>query len=151
MQAGELPVPQYLPHHESPLQRQPSDEFSPPPNSDNMQRKRTFSSVSGEFVTPHQPQRYASGWASQEPPRHLPHPSSTFATPQSAPGATQMFREPNYSPNGLQPISQWRNAPEPPHRQSSFEGMVQVDRNHTDHSAEWDDAIVDGYVSPLLA
>ena len=149
MQAGEIPVPQYLPHHDSPMQRRASDEFSPPPNAENLQRKRTYSSMSGDFGTPYQPPRPMSGWASQEPPRHLSHHSSTFATPQTAPGVAQMFREPNYSPNGLQPGSQWRNPPEPPRQQGSYEGILQGAPNQTDKVAEWDDDVVDGCVSSL--
>lgn len=144
-QAGDIPVQQYL-HQDSPLQRRGSEEFSPPPNADNMQRKRTYSSVSGDFGTPYQPQRPATGWASQEPPRHLPHPSSSFATPQSAPpGATHVFREPNYSPNGLQPAPQWRTGPEPIRRQSSsFESMTPAEHAHQERVADWDEGIVDG-------
>jgi hypothetical protein len=143
-QAGEIPVAQYL-HQDSPAQRRGSEEFSPPPNADNMQRKRTYSSVSGDFGTPYQPQRPAAGWASQEPPRHLPHPSA-FGTPQSAPPvATHVFRDPNYSPNGLQPAPQWRTAPEPLRRQSSsFDNMAQADHSRPERVADWDESIVDG-------
>ena len=144
LQAGEIPVQQYI-HQDSPLQRRGSEEFSPPPNSDNMQRKRTYSSVSGDFGTPYQPQRPATGWASQEPPRHLPHPSA-FATPQSAPPpATHVFRDPNYSPNGLQPAPQWRSAPEPLRRQSSsFENVPQIDPSFADRVVDWDEGTVEG-------
>jgi hypothetical protein len=150
MQASELPVQQqYMQHHDTTLQRHGSDEFSPPPNPDGSPRKRTYSSISGEFSTPYQPQRsQAREWASQEQPRHLPHPSSTFATPQTAPPAANMFREPNYSPNGLQPVPQWRNAPDPPHRQgSSFDSNVQAEHGHTDYAVEWNEGLVETYVT----
>jgi len=145
MQAGEI-VPQYL-HHESPTQGRPSDEFSPPPNAESVSRKRTFSTVSGEFGSPYQAQRPLGSWASQEAPRHLPHPTPAFPSSQATPSATHVFRGPNYSPNGLQPLPQWRNAPEPLRRQSSsFESMA-PDSSQADHPSEWDDALIDEYDS----
>jgi hypothetical protein len=152
MQASEIPV-QYMPHHDSPLQRRGSGEFSPPPNNEISPRKRTYSSISGEFSTPYQPQRPSVGsWPTQETPRHLPHPSSAFATPPTAPAAPHVFREPNYSPNGLQPLPQWRNAPEPPPRQnSSFDSISQAEHGHSDHAVEWDEGVVDRYVYKIGA
>src|SRR5256885_11602304 len=35
--------------HDSPLQRRPSEDFSPPPTVESATKKRTYSSVSGEF------------------------------------------------------------------------------------------------------
>ena len=56
-----------------------------------------------------------------------------------------MFREPNYSPNGLQPSPQWRTAPEQLHRQSSsFESMPAVEHTHPERVTDWDEATVDG-------
>lgn len=152
MQASEIPV-QYMPHHDSPLQRRGSGEFSPPPNNEISPRKRTYSSISGDFSTPYQPQRPSVGsWPTQETPRHLPHPSSAFATPPTAPAAPHVFREPNYSPNGLQPLPQWRNAPEPPPRQnSSFDSISQAEHGHSDHAVDWDESVVDRYVYPIRA
>lgn len=143
MQASEIPVQQYLPHHgESPMQRRPSDEYSPPPHGEST-RKRTYSSVSGEFNTPYMPQRAQGPWTAPEVPRHLPPPNA-FSPPQS----NAVFREPNYSPNGIQPIPQWRNPPDIPHRQSvSFENISEeVVR---EHPLELDDAVFDGYAFPL--
>jgi hypothetical protein len=148
MQAGEIPVSQHMSYHESPLQRRESDEFSPPPSADTMPRKRTFSSVSGgEFGTPYLPQRPVSGWPPQDqPPRHLPQPPQSFSPSQPASATPQLFREPNYSPNGLQPLPQWRNPPESSQRpSSSFEGLTQ-ESVQADHIPDWDESIVDGYV-----
>jgi hypothetical protein len=146
IQANEIPLqPQYIQHHESPLQRHGSDEFSPPSNADMSPRKRTYSSMSGEFNSPYPRQGAQSReWAPQDQPRHLPHPASAFATPQSGPQAQNMFREPNYSPNGLPPNPQWRGAPEPAHRQGgSFDGMAQADHGHTDYVMEWNEQLID--------
>lgn len=137
---------QYL-HQDSSLQRRASEEFpASQQDTDKMQRKRNYSSsVSGDFGTPYQSQRPASGWASQEPPRQLPHPSTPFSIPQSAPApSTTAFREPDYSPNGLQPTPQWRTAPEPPRRRNSFfESMPQADPSHAERVADWDEGIVE--------
>jgi hypothetical protein len=139
--SGEIPSQQYLQHHDSPLQRRGSDELSPPPNTELPSRKRTYSSVSNEFNTPYQPHRGSTAWAPQEPPRHLPSP---FGAPQTAPAA-QMSRDPNYSPNGLQPTPKWRGGLEPVRRQSSsFESMVQGDQSHGEPTVDWDETIVDG-------
>jgi hypothetical protein len=149
VQAGDLPVQQQHLPYESPLQRRASDEFSPPPNTDGTQKKRTYSSVSGDFVSPYQPQRALSGWPPQDTQRHLPHPSSSYALPHSSPGgSSQLFREPDYSPNGLQPLPQWRNAPAPLRRQSSsFENIGQGEQSHTERITELDDAVTDGYAT----
>jgi hypothetical protein len=55
-----------------------------------------------------------------------------------------MFREPNYSPNGLQQAPQWKIPPEPLRRQSnSFEGMLQAEHGAGDYTADWDDSVID--------
>lgn len=147
VQASEMPLQQqYMPNHESPLQRRASDDFSPPPNNEGSPRKRTYSTISGEFGTPYQQQRPPVGaWSSQEPlPRHLPHPSPGFSTPQTAPPAQNMFREPNYSPNGLHPLPQWRNAPEPPRQPSgSFDSAAQAEHGPSEHVVEWNESLAD--------
>ncbi len=145
MQAGEIPVAQYLPHHDSPLQRRGSEDFSPPPSQENLPKKRTYSSVSGsEFGTPYVPPRSVSGWPAHESPRHVPHTSPSYSSIQLPPVTSQPFRDPNYSSNGLGPIPQWKTAPDPPRRQSAaaFEGMVQ-DHSHSERAVEWDDAMVE--------
>lgn len=56
-----------------------------------------------------------------------------------------MFRDPNYSPNGLQPVPQWRNAPEPTRRQSvSLESVFQAEYGVGEYVADWDDSVLDG-------
>jgi hypothetical protein len=114
---------QFIGHSNDPLRR-PSDEFSPHPNAEGAQGKRTHSSISGDFNSPHQ-QRPASGWAQppQEQARQFAQHSPPYATPQSASGP--MFREPDYSPNDLAPTPQWRNPPGLPRQSSSFEGVVE--------------------------
>lgn len=159
MQANDVPIAQFLPQHDNPSQqRRGSEEFSPAPHMDSMTRKRTFSATSGDLPSPYQPHRPHAGWVSQEPPRHLPHPSSSFSTPQPAPTA-HMFRDPNYSPSSLQQVAQWKNPPESLRRQSSsFESMLQgAEHGSGEYTAEWDDSIVDGYYNlihptfPLLS
>ncbi len=137
-------VQQYLPHHDSPTQRRTSEEFSPPPNADTP-RKRTYSAVSGgDFGSPFVTQRPLSNWSQHEPQRHLPHPTPPLPSSQSAPSGQQTFREPNYSPNGLQPTPQWRTAPELSRLQSgAFENAGQ-DPSHPAHAVDWDEATVDG-------
>jgi hypothetical protein len=136
---------QFIGHPDNPMRR-PSDEFSPPPNAEGGQRKRTYSSISGEFGTPYQPQRPVSGWASQPPPdqpRHLQQPSPAYATPQSAPGP-HMFREPDYSPNGLPPNPQWRNPPDLQRQGSSFESAVPIEHSQPEPNLDLSDSILDG-------
>ena len=68
--------------------------------------------------------------------------SSAFAT-QTAPVVPQMFREPNYSPNGLAPSAHWRKAPEAIARQSSsFEGMQSTDIAQGEQCLDWDENII---------
>lgn len=144
---GSIAPAHHYQHQDGHSQRRDSQEFSPPQESDNMQRKRTYSSVSGgEYGQPYQPQRPISGWASQDLPRHLPHPSSAFATPQSAPStSTNLFQQPNYSPNGLAPTPQWRAAPDALRQQgSSYEVVAQTDHGYPERVADWDESIVDG-------
>ncbi|RFU35137.1 hypothetical protein B7463_g1215, partial [Scytalidium lignicola] len=145
MQAGEIPG--YLAHHESPSQRRASDEFTPPPNVDGAQRKRTYSSVSNEYGTSYQPQRSSTGWGLQDSQRQHSHVTPTFSTPQTA-GSNQIFREPNYSPNGLQPTPTWRNQPESQRQSISFEAVASLDQNH-EYGSDWDDSIVDQYYTVI--
>ena len=112
-------------------------------------RKRTYSSMSGDFNSPYQQPR-SREWASQEQPRHLPHPASSFGTPQSGPPAQAMFREPNYSPNGLPPNPQWRNAPEAASRSGgSFDVAAQAEHAYTEHVLEWNEQLIDAYVKAI--
>lgn len=140
MHAGEMPVSQYMSHHESPMQRRPSEEYSPPPHGENP-RKRTYSSMSGEFASPYLPQRSQGAWPVAgpvaEPPRHLPPPNPFSPTQNNA-----VFRDSNYSPNGIQPLPQWKNSPELSHRHSStFEHMPEeLSRGHI---PEMDENILD--------
>jgi hypothetical protein len=141
LQPGEMPVPQYVPQNDnSPLrQHRASEDFSPP--ADSMARKRTFSSVSGDFSSPYQSQRARPGWAPQDASRGLTHHSPSFSTAHPAPIA-QMYRDNHL--NGLQPSPHWRHPPEPTRQQgSSFESMVQVDQVSGDFNVDWDDNIVD--------
>ncbi|TAQ89346.1 hypothetical protein B7494_g2339 [Chlorociboria aeruginascens] len=143
MQASDIPVGQYVQHHDGLPQRRSSDDASPPKDTENPQRKRTHSSVSGETFPPYQPQRTATTWNSQELPRHLPHPS------QSASATSQTFREPNYSPNSIQPAPQWKKVPEILRRQSSsYDSTTQGDPSYiAEQTPEWDEAIINSYYS----
>jgi len=145
-QAGEIP-PQFF-AHQSPLQRRASDDFSPPPppSANSMAQKRPYSSVSsGEFHSPYQ-QRQQSSWTTQEPQRHLSQLPLAISSPQSTPIPSNVFREPNYSPNGLPPLTQWRNAPEPVRRQSASFDIAQSDRAQPEHVVELDGAVVKWYL-----
>ncbi|KAL2069887.1 hypothetical protein VTL71DRAFT_14566 [Oculimacula yallundae] len=155
-QGGEM-VPQYLPHQESPNQHRPSEEFSPPPQGD-AQRKRTYSTVSGgDFGSPFLAHRQIGSWGqSQEPLRNMTH-GFPVTSNQNAPTG-QMFREPNYSPNGLQPHPSWKQPPpEVARPQSSAYENIPQDQNYNDRPSEVDEAIFDGYYGiihptyPILA
>ena len=116
---------QFMGQSNDPLRR-PSDEFSPPPNAERSSRKRTHSSISGDLNSSYQP-RPISGWTQppQEQARQFAQHSPSYATPQSASGP--MFREPDYSPNGLAPTPHWKNAPELLRQRNSFESVVPMD------------------------
>ena len=59
-----------------------------------------------------------------------------------------MFREPNYSPNGLPPTPQWRNAPEAAARQGgSFDGAAHAEHGYTEYVLEWNEQLIDAYVN----
>ncbi|KAH6679486.1 hypothetical protein B0J14DRAFT_649874 [Halenospora varia] len=149
MQAGELPAPSYMgAQQDNPMQRRASDEFSPPPNpGDNMTRKRTYSSLSGDLNSAFQPPRPSSAWAPQDLARHPANPNPAFS-PQQTP--SQMFREPDYSPNGMAPTPHWKKGPDPSRRPSnSFEAMLTGEFPQSDRSPGWDDAIIDGYIKVI--
>ncbi|KAE8453456.1 hypothetical protein EG329_010317 [Mollisiaceae sp. DMI_Dod_QoI] len=139
MSSGEVPV-SFLQHHDSPLQRRPSEEFSPPPNPDSSQRKRTYSAVSNDFGS-YLPQRNLPSWSPSDPARHLPHPAPATFSSQSAPQG--LFKETNYSPNGMQPAPQWRGVPEQ-HPQGAFADPGAQDA-HSDYALDWDEGVIDSY------
>lgn len=144
MHAGEIPVSQYLPHRDSPPQRRESDEFSPPPSSENLPKKRLFTSgPGGEFNASFQQPRSHSGWTpAQEPPRHLPHPSPGYSPAQLPPVSLQL-RDGNYAhnPNGLSPVPQWRTALEP--ARALLDGDAMQGQSHSERTPDWDDSVLD--------
>ncbi|KAI6711501.1 hypothetical protein JHW43_005985 [Diplocarpon mali] len=131
---------QYIPHHESLQQRRASQELSPPPNS--APGKRTYSAISasgGDFDSPVLAQRSLSHWDQQESQRNVSQQAPSFTQPLTG---QHLFREPNYSPSGLQPSPQWRNAPETPRRQNNlFESTAQ----DPGHPLDWNERIIDEY------
>ncbi|CZR51973.1 related to RGT1 Regulator of glucose-induced genes [Phialocephala subalpina] len=136
-QSGDLGAG-YLSQHESPNQRR-SEEFSPPPNPDN-QRKRQFSAVSNDFGN-YLPQRNPTSWSPSDPARHLPHP--TPVTYASQPATQAVFKEPNYSTNGMPTELEWRGAPQQ-HSQTTFAGSSGPEIPPT-HVLDWDESVVDSY------
>ncbi|CZT07565.1 related to RGT1 Regulator of glucose-induced genes [Rhynchosporium agropyri] len=143
-QGGEM-VPQYNPHQESSAQHRPSVEFSPPPPGDTP-RKRTYSTASGgEFGSPFLAQRQLGSWGqSQDPLRNMAH-GYPMTSNQNAPTG-QMFRDPNYSPNGLQTQPSWKQPPPDVTRpQTSAYENVPQDHNYSERKLEPNDAIFDGY------
>ncbi|PBP27742.1 C6 finger domain-containing protein [Diplocarpon rosae] len=132
---------QYIPHHESLQQPRASQEYSPPLTSAPL-GKRTYSAISasgGDFGSPVLAQSSLSQWNQQESQRNTPQQASSFAQPLTG---QHMFREPNYSPNGLQPSPQWRNAPETPRR---LPNVFETSAPDSGHSPEWNEPIVDEY------
>lgn len=130
----------YLSQHESPNQRR-SEEFSPPPIPDN-QRKRQFSAVSNDFGN-YLPQRNPTSWSPSDPARHLPHPPPVTYASQAATQA--IFKEPNYSTNGMPTELEWRGAPQQ-HSQPTFPGSSAPEILPT-HVLDWDESVVDRYDS----
>jgi hypothetical protein len=50
-----------------------------------------------------------------------------------------MFQNPTYPENGLQPVPQWRPAPDPPRAQITLpQGL-----DDPDYIADWDEKIID--------
>lgn len=121
-------------HQETPMQRRPSEEFSPPPNTEHPSRKRTFSSVSGDFSS-HLVFQPPKNWSPSESARHLP---PSYAPQQSHP----IFKDPNYTSNGMQASQDWGAVPEQHVQNTSFEAGRDF---HPDHVLDWDEAIIDGY------
>ncbi|KAH7346398.1 hypothetical protein BKA65DRAFT_399483 [Rhexocercosporidium sp. MPI-PUGE-AT-0058] len=147
---GSEMIPQYLTQQESQPQHRPSEEFSPPPQGETP-RKRTYSAVSGgDFGSPFMAQRQLNSWGQpqQDPPRNLAHTVS-FTSSQTAPTG-QIFREPNYSPNGLQTQPAWRQPPPEVSRPQSnaYEGIAQ-DPNYNDRMSESNEAIFEGYYGAI--
>ncbi|CAG8953457.1 hypothetical protein HYFRA_00010207 [Hymenoscyphus fraxineus] len=107
------------------LQHRESDEFSPPPNSENTQRKRTFSNLSTDFGPSYQIYRQTGGLTRQENSRQA-----------------QAFREPNYHQNGLHPSAQWSKAPETSSQQNSFDASVDLAKSQHNF---WNEEVVTTY------
>ncbi|KUJ23072.1 uncharacterized protein LY89DRAFT_166528 [Mollisia scopiformis] len=126
--AGEVPM-NFL-HQESPTQRRPSEEYSPPPNPET--RKRGHSAVSNDY-TPSRP----ANWNSPET-RHVPHPPPATYQPQAG-----FFKDSDYASNGLQQPSSWKMAPEQ-HLQDASTFVVTQDVN-SEYAHGWDESIIDGY------
>ena len=139
MHSGEI-VPQYLPSTE----RRGSEDFSPSLSTENMSRKRRFSTTAefGAYLT----QRPLASWdtPSQDAPRNLPQTSSDLASPQTASAVAHMFRETNYSPNGLQ-TAIWRNEPEQPRQSSSSYDDLDHDQASPKKEIQWDHGTLDAY------
>jgi hypothetical protein len=140
--AGEPPSGSYMSHPEISVPARPSEEMSPQTHGDMTSRKRTYSNISADFNTSYQLQRPTSGYDSS---RQQQDSANIFNNSQGAP-VPQMFREPNYSPNGLPPSPHWKKQPEQIARNSSFEGFQSGEFSQLDQSADWDDNIVNGYV-----
>jgi hypothetical protein len=139
--AGESPSASYMSHPDNSVPRRASEDMSPPPHGDMTSRKRTFSNMSADFGASYQLQRPTSGY---DHSRQHQDPSNAFNIPQSAP-APHIFRESNYTPNGLPPSPHWKKAPDQVARQnSSFDGFQSGDFSHLEQSADWDDNIVNG-------
>jgi hypothetical protein len=145
VQAGGSPSAPYMGHSDNSVPRRASEEMSPQPHGDMTGRKRTFSNMSADFTTPYQLQRPTSGYDSSRPQQES---ANIFNSSQGAP-VPHMFREPNYSPNGLPPSPHWKKHPEQLGRQNnSIEGFQSGEFGQLDQSADWDDNTVNGYVDP---
>ena len=132
----------YPPHPETGASRRASNDYSPPPHLEGQPRKRTYSSISQDFGTGYQSQRQSGQWQPLDASRHHPPPSGTYG---QANVASESSYRPLYSPNGLAPQPQWRNAP-PETGRTSFDGLQSAEGIHGDHKPEWDEYIADEYV-----
>jgi hypothetical protein len=142
-QGGEIVYPP--PHHEGQISRRASNDYSPPPHAEGPPRKRTYSSISGDFNAAYSSQRPSGPWP--ETPRHVGQPPSY--APNMMGEQPQSSYRPLYSPNGLAPQAQWRNAPDTTSRGSFLEG-VQNDASFPENKLEWDDQVADEYVFIVL-
>jgi hypothetical protein len=153
MQAGEI---QYAPMITDDGTSRLSDDFSPPPSNNSMNRfsrKRTHSvSMSNDahnqanYYGQHRPSIGASSW---EPPRHLPHPTSGLGAPQTPQsssgmdGTTAAYRS-QFSPNGAGPF--WRHNTTESARRASLSTPFDESRTgdaHSDTILNWDERTVD--------
>ncbi|PQE17697.1 C6 finger domain-containing protein [Rutstroemia sp. NJR-2017a BVV2] len=145
MQSSDLPVGSYPPPQDSPMQRRPSEEFSPTPNPEHLVRKRGYSSISGsagESNSPYPPPRSASNWAPQDQPRPTNQSTPGFAPQQLVP--IPLPRDTNYSPTNMASHQQWANAPDYT-QNSSLDAVAHIAQSHNDQPIEWDENIVDSY------
>jgi hypothetical protein len=130
----------YPPHVEGGGSRRASHDYSPPPPHTEG-RKRTYSSISQDFGSGYQSQRQSGQWQALDTPRHGAA-AATYG--QANATAESSYRPPLYSPNGLAPQPQWRNAP-PEAGRSSFDGLPSAEGAHADHKLEWDEYISEEY------
>lgn len=150
MHAGEAPVQQQHIAYDLPLQRRSSDEMSPPPlNSETAQRKRDYSTISGDYNASFSTSRPTSSWPHHDGQRHLPQPSTLHSISHpSPPRGPPAFRDPQYSPNGLPPPPQWKDAPPPIRRQSSsLESIDQSEQTRPNRQLDLEDTLLDRYVT----
>ncbi|KFY32141.1 hypothetical protein V493_00475 [Pseudogymnoascus sp. VKM F-4281 (FW-2241)] len=144
-QSGE-PMHYPPPHAEGGGSRRASQDYTPPPpHSEGQPRKRAYSSISQDFGPGYQSQRQSGQWQAPETPRHHGAPAASYGQANAAPESSY---RPLYSPNGLAPQPQWRNAP-PEAGRGSFEGLPPVEGAHADHKLEWDEYISDDYYKTI--
>lgn len=132
-------MPSYA-HAQDDMQRRASEEFSPTPNPEQMNRKRDYSSMSGagEFVSPYQQQRTAPNWLPQD--QQHARSSTSNSSPYSAPLPP---RDLNYSPNLMAPQQKWMTAPD---AGSAPDAITHVSQPHGEEIADWiDDKLLDRY------
>ncbi|OBT77570.1 hypothetical protein VF21_04629 [Pseudogymnoascus sp. 05NY08] len=135
----------YPPHVEGGGSRRASHDYSPPPPHPEG-RKRTYSSISQEFGPGYQSQRQSGQWQALDTPRHHGAPAAAYG--QANVAAESSYRPPLYSPNGLAPQPQWRNAPAEAGR-ASFDGLAAGEGAHADHKLEWDEYISEEYYKSI--
>lgn len=133
-------IPQHYQHSQEDLQRRPScsEDFSPTPNPEQINRKRDYSSISGsgEFVSPYQQQRSASNWLPQEQQPRSSISNSQY--PTSLP-----TREQNYSPNLMVSQQKWLNAPDVG---NTVDAIPHASQTHGEDAVDWiDDSLLERY------
>ncbi|OBT97827.1 transcriptional activator [Pseudogymnoascus verrucosus] len=137
----------YPPHVEGAGSRRASHDYSPPPpHTEGQPRKRAYSSISQDFTSGYQSQRQSGQWQALDTPRHHGAPATTYGQANAA--AESSYRAPLYSPNGLAPQPQWRNAP-PEAGRASFDGLPAGEGAHGDHKLEWDEYISEEYYKTI--
>lgn len=148
---GTNEIPMTYLGHENPALGRRSEEFSPPPTSDSIPRKRTHST--SEFGGTLFSQRTQPSWSPSNVARTLPN------LPPSVPGFSSqppVFKVSNLIPSlpsgiggaELGSSQEWRGEVTNEHHLQATP-LDHLPSSIAEHQVDWDDSLVDGYSTPL--